>query len=82
MIVQTFILFIALFSCQEQKIKTKTAIKPKITKVVSAKRPTINEIYFSEELKEIAVFDIFGKKMNVSYSLNSTDISAFLKVFV
>ena len=38
MIVQTFILFIALFSCQEQKIKTKTVIKPKITKVVSAKR--------------------------------------------
>ena len=40
MIVQTFILFIALFSCQEQKIKT--AIKPKITKVVSAKRPLSN----------------------------------------
>ena len=39
MIVQTFILFITLLSCQEQKIKTKTASKPKVTKMVSAKRP-------------------------------------------
>ena len=38
--------------------------------------PAANEIYFSEELIEIIVYDLLGKKMNVSYTLNSADISA------
>ncbi|MFV8362464.1 hypothetical protein ACNQGO_03645 [Flavobacterium sp. ZT3P35] len=42
MIIQTFILFIALFSCQEQKIKTKTASKPKVIKMVATKKLVSN----------------------------------------
>lgn len=38
--------------------------------------PATNQIYFSEELSEIAVFDLLGKKINVTYSSNSADISA------
>jgi uncharacterized delta-60 repeat protein len=37
--------------------------------------PATNEIYFSEELTEIAVYDLLGKKMNVSSTLNSANIS-------
>ena len=39
MIIQTFILFLAMLSCQEQKPKNKTTTKSKISKVVVAKRP-------------------------------------------
>lgn len=38
--------------------------------------PSTNQIYFSEELSEIAVFDLLGKKINVTCSSNSADISA------
>jgi len=41
--------------------------------------PATNEIYFSEELTEIAVFDLLGKKMNVSHTPNSAVISALPK---
>lgn len=41
--------------------------------------PATNEIYFSEELTEIAVFDLLGKKMYVPSTSNSADISALTK---
>ena len=57
MIIQTFILFIALFSCQEQKIKTKIDTKPKIAKVVVAKSPLSNFVgNFSGTQNEKEIF--------------------------
>lgn len=57
MIIQTFILFLALFSCQEQKIKTKMDTKPKIAKVVVAKSPLSNFVgNFSGTQNEKEIF--------------------------
>ena len=41
--------------------------------------PASNEIYFSEELTEIAFYDLLGKKINVSSTSNSANISSLPK---
>lgn len=38
--------------------------------------PASSKIYFSQELKEIAIYDMLGKKRNIPHTLDSADISA------
>lgn len=43
--------------------------------------PATNEIYFSKNLEQIAIYDFQGKKINITKTANSADISALPQGF-